>query len=223
MSHYWFRIEWRKGPVSHLRKAITMATRFPISAVTGDLASFRRAFEPFFNEPRVSAQAGASRREGLLTGARSLLPIDVFATGDDVIVLAAVPGMNSEEISISVEKNVVTLSGAIANSADSGDMQGATWFLHELSHGDFKRSLQLPFEVDADHAEATFENGLLRLTLPKKEPAKPRQIRVNASSAPSSAPSSASGSSTGSPETINVQSESTSNTEPATVDAGENH
>ncbi|MGI8482740.1 MAG: Hsp20/alpha crystallin family protein [Thermomicrobiales bacterium] len=192
-----------------------MATRFPISAVTNDLASFRRAFEPFFNEPRVSAQAGASRQEGLLIGARSLLPIDAFATGDDVIVLAAVPGMNPEEISISVEKNVVTLSGAIANSADPDDMQGATWFLHELSHGDFKRSLQLPFEVDADHAAATFENGLLRLTLPEKESAKPRQIRVNASSA--------SGSSTGSPEAIDVQSESTSNTEPATVDAGENH
>jgi len=192
-----------------------MATRFPISAVTGDPASFRRAFEPFFNEPRVSAQAGASRREGLLTGARSLLPIDVFATGDDVIVLAAVPGMNSEEISISVEKNVVTLSGAIANSADSGDMQGATWFLHELSHGDFKRSLQLPFEVDADHAEATFENGLLRLALPKKEPAKPRQIRVNASSA--------SGSSTGSPETIDVQSESTPSPQPLTLARTTNH
>lgn len=189
-----------------------MATRFPISAVTGDLASFRRAFEPFFNEPRVSAQADASRREGLLTGARSLLPIDVFATGDDVIVLAAVPGMNPEEISISVEKNVVTLSGAIANA---DDVQGATWLLHELPHGDFKRSLQLPFEVDADRAEATFENGLLRLTLPKKESAKPRQIRVNASSAPSSA--------SGSPAAIDVQSEATSNTEPATVEAGENH
>ena len=190
-----------------------MATRFPISAVTGDLASFRRAFEPFCNEPRVPAAASASRQEGLPSGPQSLLPLDVFATGDDVVVLASVPGMNPEEISISVEKNVVTLSGTIAHAADSGDMQGATWFLHELPHGEFKRSLQLPFEVDADHAEATFENGLLRLTLPKKESAKPRQIRVKANGMSVSADVA--------PAAIDVQSEATPTAEPATVGAGE--
>lgn len=211
------RLDPLRLSISHIRKAATMATRFPISAVTGDVASFRRAFEPFFNASRIPAPVSALRQEGVLSGARSLLPIDVFATGDDVIVLASVPGMNPEEISISVEKNVVTLSGTIANAADSADVQGSTWFLHELLHGDFKRSLQLPFEVDADRAEATFENGLLRLTLPKKESAKPRQIHVKVNSVPSSAPSNP----VVTPEAIDVQSEATPDSEPAAVSAGE--
>lgn len=150
----------------------------------------------------------------MLNGARSLLPIDVFATGDDVIVLASVPGMNPDEIAISVEKNVVTLSGKIANASESADVQGSTWFLHELPHGDFKRSLQLPFEVDADRAEATFENGLLRLTLPKKESAKPRQIHVKVSSGSSST----STSSDVAPAAIEAQSDATENAEAAPAD-----
>ncbi|MGI8483604.1 MAG: Hsp20/alpha crystallin family protein [Thermomicrobiales bacterium] len=187
-----------------------MATRFPISAVTGDVASFRRAFEPFFNASRIPAPADISRQAGMLNGARSLLPIDVFATGDDVIVLASVPGMNPDEIAISVEENVVTLSGKIANASESADVQGSTWCLHELPRGDFKRSLQLPFEVDADRAEATFENGLLRLTLPKKESAKPRQIHVKVSSASASADVA--------PAAIEAQSDATENAEAAPAD-----
>ncbi len=162
-----------------------MATRFPLSTIGSDLASFRRAFEPFF--PEVSGQATASRLGNLVAGTRALLPLDVYEHGDEVVVLAAAPGMNPEAISISIEKNVVTLSGKIANAADAENAQGSTWFLHELPHGDFKRSLQLPYDVDADQAEATFENGMLRLVLPKQESAKPRQIRINVSSASSSA------------------------------------
>ena len=60
--------------------------------------------------------------------------------------------------------------------------KGATWYLHELWHGDFRRSVTLPFEVDAAKAEATFENGIVRIALPKAERAKPYRIEVRTAS-----------------------------------------
>ncbi len=156
-----------------------MATRFPIATVNGDFAGFRRAFEPFFNDAFGTQALRGSR--AAFNGARSIVPLDVFTRGDDIIVLAAVPGVSPEAIQISVEKNVVTLSGAIANAADADEAKDSTWYLHELPSGSFKRSLKLPFEVDADRAEATFANGTLRLTLPKLESAKPRQIQIKVS------------------------------------------
>lgn len=196
------------------RKANTMATRIPLGSITQDLADFRRAIEPFFSEPRRLATApatspvlastvnGSPRQEGPVDGGRSILPIDVFTRGDDVVVVSAIPGIDPEEITISVEKNVVTISGSDAHAGESEEIEHSTWLLREIPRGSFKRSLQLPFDVDADRAEATFDNGMLQLTLPKRESAKPRTIVVKPGSGMNFNPTSGTASGVGNSNSI---------------------
>jgi HSP20 family protein len=155
-----------------------MATRFP-TPVAQDLAAVRRLFDPFFTEAFVPAR-------GRTNHSVTALPLDVFAHDDEVIVVAAVPGIDPEAIAITVEKNTVTITGKTTPSSTDGSK--TTWFIQELPRGDFSRALTLPFEVDAAQADATFENGLLRLTLPKRESAKARQIRVKVAGAPEALP-----------------------------------
>lgn len=131
-----------------------MATRYPVSPVSG----MREAVDRLFNETFFPARFQTVWSAGAGSGDRSPLPLDVYATADDVVILAAVPGLRPEDIEISVEKNTVTISGQIPNVARSDHARDASWYLHELPSGSFRRSL----------------------TLPRAEAAKPRQIRVQA-------------------------------------------
>jgi HSP20 family protein len=106
------------------------------------------------------------------------LPIDVYATGDEVVIVAAVPGMQPDNLDISFHQGTVVLSGTVGNVAESEQGKNATWYVHELWSGSFRRAVTLPFEVDADKANATWENGIVRLTLPKAERARPKKIAI---------------------------------------------
>lgn len=106
------------------------------------------------------------------------LPLDVYATKDEVVIIAAVPGIQPEQLDISINQNTVTIGGSMPNVATSAEAKEATWYLHELQHGSFQRSVTLPIDVDAGRADATFDHGILRLHLPKAETAKPKQIKV---------------------------------------------
>lgn len=109
------------------------------------------------------------------------MPLDVYATDDQVVIRAALPGIKPEDLSISVYENTVTLSGTIAGEEIPAD---AVWYLRELPAGTFRRAVTLPFPVDADHAEATFENGVVRVILPKAASAKPRKIAITSGEQP---------------------------------------
>lgn len=147
-----------------------MATRFPVASLAGDMISLRSAMDRLFNESVIPGQRAES--------SRGVLPLDVYSTDHEVVVLAAIPGMNPDDIRITIEKNTLVLAGSMPNVAEAEDSRDASWYLHELPHGTFERTLTLPMELDATRAEATFENGMLRLTLPKAENEKPRQIKV---------------------------------------------
>lgn len=156
-----------------------MATRFPISTLAGDMVSLRSAMDRLFNESFVPGATRAFWSNG--TG-QAALPLDVYATEDHVVVLAAIPGIDPENVRITIDKNTLTLAGEVPNVADAEDANGAAWYLHELPFGSFERSLTLPMALDAARAEATFDNGMLRLTLPKAESEKPKQIKVKVGS-----------------------------------------
>lgn len=151
-----------------------MATRYPTATVFGVRDAVDRLFNETFSPGVLQTVWSASGGNG----ARAQAPLDVYATNDEVVVLAAIPGVSPDQIEITVEKNTVTLRGEIQNVAKSEEARDASWYLHELPRGSFHRSLTLPIEVDSTKAEATFENGMLRLSLPKAEAARPRQIRV---------------------------------------------
>jgi HSP20 family protein len=110
------------------------------------------------------------------------MPLDLYATPDEAVVIAAVPGLNHQDLEITYTKNTLTLSGSIPSAVDSEQGKNATWYAHELWSGQFQRMVTLPFEVDAEKAEATFEHGMVRITLPKAEWAKPHKIAIKAGS-----------------------------------------
>jgi HSP20 family protein len=108
------------------------------------------------------------------------MPLDLYATPDEAVVIAAVPGLNPQDLEITYTENTLTLSGSVPTAVDSEQGKNATWYAHELWSGQIQRTVTLPFEVDASKAEATFEHGLVRIALPKADWAKPHKIAIKA-------------------------------------------
>ena len=101
--------------------------------------------------------------------------VDIFENKDQIVLEAELPGMKPEDVEISIENNVLTLRGErrFEKKEDSDNFHRV-----ERSYGTFTRSFTLPPTVSSDRAEAEFENGILRLTLAKREEAKPRRIEI---------------------------------------------
>jgi HSP20 family protein len=156
----------------------TMVNQFPFGS---DFVLLRDAMSQLLQDSFVPS--GGSRSTWGSNGTRNMLrpiPLDVYATPEEAVVIAAVPGLNPEDLEITYTKNTLTLSGSVPNTADSEQGQHATWYMRELWSGHFQRTLTLPFEVDASKAEAVFEHGIVRITLPKADWAKPQRIPVTA-------------------------------------------
>ena len=149
-----------------------MVSTFPFGQ---DFVVLRDAMNQLLEDSFVPNRGARSGANGTMVRA---LPLDVYATQDEAVIIAAVPGMSPRNLDVTIDQHVVTLSGTVPTAAESEQGKGATWYLHELWHGQFRRSVTLPFEVDAAEAEATFENGIVRITLPKAERAKPHRIAV---------------------------------------------
>lgn len=155
-----------------------MVNRFPAAE---EFVSLRDAMDRLMAESVVAGpfrslwSGGPAAESG---AARMALPLDVYATQDEVVLIAAAPGLRPEDLEITIDRGTVTLRGQMPNVAQAEETKGATWYLHELPHGRFQRSVSLPIEVDGGAADATFEHGVLRLRLPKAEQARPRQIKV---------------------------------------------
>lgn len=111
----------------------------------------------------------------LAQGGVTALPLDVAETEEGFVVRASVPGVRPEDVQISVRGNTLTIRG---ESEAEEEKQGETWHLRERRHGSFGRSVTLGTPVDSDKAQARYEHGILTLTLPKAEEAKPRQIKI---------------------------------------------
>jgi HSP20 family protein len=103
------------------------------------------------------------------------LPIDVYETADDIVLRAIVSGVKPDGIDIQFQGGVLTLR---ARAEEPELPEGATWLVHEVTSGEYIRQVTLPRAVDPDRARTMFENGVLTLTLPKSEDAKPKQIKV---------------------------------------------
>jgi HSP20 family molecular chaperone IbpA len=142
------------------------------------MSTVRHAMDRLVNEAFSPSQFGTIWPAGSGERERSLLPIDAYATDNEVVILAAVAGLSADDLDITIEKNTLTISGTVPSVAKSDHAKGATWYIHELPSGSFRRSLTLPMDIDSTKAEATFENGVLRLVVPKAEAARARQIRV---------------------------------------------
>src|SRR5215217_3233944 len=156
----------------------SMVSQFPLSS---DFVLLRDAMNQLLTDSFVPSGGARSGWGGSQAMARPV-PLDVYATPDEAIVIAAVPGMTPEQLEITYTQNTLTLSGSVPHVAESEQGQQARWYLRELWSGQFQRTVTLPFEVDASQAEATFEHGIVRITLPKAEWTKPQKIAIKAGS-----------------------------------------
>lgn len=101
--------------------------------------------------------------------------VDVAETKDTIVVTATVPGIKPDDIKITLTGDVLSLSGEVKAETERDE---AHYHVRERRFGSFSRSIALPTPVISDQAHAEFENGVLKLTLPKAEEARPRAIKV---------------------------------------------
>jgi HSP20 family protein len=106
------------------------------------------------------------------------LPVDVYDRGEELVVRAFVPGIHADSLDITIDDGVLTISGTFPELYDADEAGNWSWYTRELRGGSFQRSFNLPFKVDVEGVNATIEDGLLWLTLPKAAEAKPRRIPV---------------------------------------------
>jgi HSP20 family protein len=139
-----------------------------------DMVSLRDAMDRLFEESFVRPFGGWP----LLSGTSQGLALDMYETDDNLVVEASLPGFKSDEVDISVVGNTLTIKGEHEERQEE-EKEGKYHF-RERRYGSFQRSVSLPADVNADQAAASFENGVLKLTLPKREESKPRRIQVKA-------------------------------------------
>jgi len=126
---------------------------------------FDRAFTP----------ASARRDEEMSLGSW-LPPVDIAEDKDRIVLTAELPGFRQDQIEVQMENGVLTLRG---ERRFEGESDGKNYHRVERSYGQFVRSFTLPNNVDRERIQANFSDGLLEIALPKREDAKPRQIKIS--------------------------------------------
>jgi HSP20 family protein len=141
-----------------------------------DVWSLRDAMDRLFQDNFIRPTSA------LLTGSRGYLPIDVIESDNSFTVHATLPGVKPEDIQITVAGDAVTIRGE--SRSEEEPQPGQSWVVRERRSASVYRSVTLPSPVNSDRAEARYEHGVVTLTLPKSEEARPKQIRINTSAAP---------------------------------------
>ena len=128
-----------------------------------NLRLFEDAFSRLLNEPQSNRPWSPS--------------VDIYETENELVLKADLPEVDSKDIDVRVENQTLTIAGQ-----RSFEKQDSVKGYHriERSYGSFVRSFAVPNTFDTDHIGAAFKNGVLTVTLPKKEAARPRQIKVEA-------------------------------------------
>lgn len=129
-------------------------------------------FSPLFEE-FVAPLARMSRMDGMLRVPEA----DVIERENEIRVVVELPGLDPEEVDLSLENNVLSITGEKREERREGD-EKSRYHLSERRYGKFTRSFVLPREVDAESIRASFDNGVLTITIPKSEKARRRRIEI---------------------------------------------
>lgn len=139
------------------------------ASAVNELLRLQGELDSLLRSPRSEFYFGAS-------GSGVFPAVNVFRDQKgDLVIRAELPGVKPEHINVTVEQRRLTISGE--REAES---PGNGYHRRERPHGKFSPSIQLPADLDAEHAEAKFSNGVMTLRLPQAAAAKPRQITVHA-------------------------------------------
>lgn len=146
----------------------------PIKELEVMRRDMERLFEEFF-EP------SARRRRWWPTPSETgaIVPnINVYDRKNEVVIKAELPGVEKDNIDLTITKDSITLKG---ESKKDEEVKEEDYYSREINYGSFVRTIALPSEVESEKAKATFKNGVLEVVLPKKEEAKPKEIKVQVS------------------------------------------
>ena len=138
----------------------------------GDIVSLREAMNNLLEESFVRPGQGTAG-----PGMASSLALDVKETPDSFVVTASVPGVPPSDIDITVLGETLRIRGSRKDEVEETG-EGNRWLLRERRFGAFERTVSLPTVVDSEGANADFQDGVLTITLPKAEVARPRSIPV---------------------------------------------
>jgi len=120
-----------------------------------------------------------------LTSANFVPPVDIFEDQENITLVAEIPGVKPEDLNVTLENNLLTISGERKFKTEEKE---ENFHRLERRYGKFTRSFTLPTMVDADKVIATFENGIMNITLPKRAEFKPKQITIGVNKPPAAAP-----------------------------------
>ena len=135
-----------------------------------EAVSLRDAVNSLLHESFVRPGGTPAQAGGL-----AAFPLDVCETENEFVVKAALPGVKPDDVQVTIHGDTLTIRG---QSKAEEEKKGEHWHLRERRFGTFQRALSLTTPVDADKAQAQFENGVLTLRIPKSEAAKPKQIKI---------------------------------------------
>ncbi len=141
------------------------------SSPFGEMLSLRQAMDRLFEDSFVRPGRAYLGAESGEYG----IPLDVSSTADALLIEAALPGVKPEDVEITLLGDTLTINASTADERES-DENGYAY--REVRRGRFTRTVTLPTQVDTEKASAEFRDGMLRLSIPKAEVAKPRQIRI---------------------------------------------
>jgi len=137
-----------------------------------------RSLQDEMNRVFSGMTPSATNREEMMHGAW-VPSVDIYDDKEHLVLEAELPGMKQDDFEISIENNVITLKGERRFEKKA---EGDNYHRVERAYGTFSRSFTLPQEVTAEGATADFEDGILRVTLPKREETKARKIEVRGAS-----------------------------------------
>jgi HSP20 family protein len=127
-------------------------------------------FDPLREVDRLANQAWGQRRPG----SGFSMPVDVYRAGDEFVALIDVPGVSPESIEITADEHVLTVKAQRSETHESADK-----LVTERRTGTFTRQLRLGDGLDVDRVQASYENGVLKVTIPVAEKAKPRKVQIS--------------------------------------------
>ena len=136
----------------------------------GEMVTLRSAMDRLFEDSFVSPLTWRP-----FNGEAAAPAVDVHETADEIVVTAALPGLKAEDVDITITGQSLSIRGEFK---EDENVERGQYLYRERRFGTFQRQLQLPVRVQSDAATATFEDGVLMLSIPKAEEVKPRQIQI---------------------------------------------
>lgn len=134
---------------------------------------WRPLLEPFDEMDKMMEDFGPFQKGAFVPA------IDVYQTKDSVVVETPLAGINPNEVNISIENDVLTIEG---QTEKKSEVEEKDYYRKEIRAGSFHRAVALPTAVKGDQAQATFDNGVLKITVPKEERVKPKTVKIQVKS-----------------------------------------